>query len=177
MSWFNFVVYCTNKMYRRMNEWITEISIVDIGVEGLTILFAQCHCFQIRISFWLIWNWIWCLVFQGWWWLPSNEWDIHGMCIWTWFHESDIMLCGNRIANSVLNASQIEDFLLGICLRTNGKISPKHISHLTFLDEGECDAEWRGQLKIYYLSKALEEMSLLRQQISRLTRWERRREY
>ena len=80
------------------------------------------------------------------------------------------MSCGgNRIANAILNAGQREDFLLDIGFRTNGdEKAPKNISLLTFLDEGECDAEWRGQLKTYYLSKALDEVRLLQQQISRL---------
>jgi hypothetical protein len=74
---------------------------------------------------------------------------------------------GNKIANSKLNASLRADFSLDLSLSTNCKNSP-NISFLTFLDEEECDAVWRGKLNIYYLSKALDEVSRLQKQVSQL---------
>ena len=73
---------------------------------------------------------------------------------------------GNRKANQIMNASLRQDFLLDLTsLGTNCKHSLPKISFLTFLDEEECDAAWRGKLKIYYITKALEEVLYLQKQI------------
>ena len=52
---------------------------------------------------------------------------------------------GKIIANSKLNASLREQFLLDLKMSTNCKKAPKN-RFLTFLDEDECDDVWREKL-------------------------------